>query len=208
MELFKNYQRLAATNSGAVEGGGVTRNLLNFDVATGVSWQAWVFCSADSTCGSIVDFSFQGGFGAAGDIRTAVGPNGGDLIAGTGPCVVSMTTDPTATVAQDSNVSIWFVPEGNYRNLPPYSENFTIAGAGSFQWLNTTGFAPFGRYKLTVWSNANWGLEVRGAAGGIYQVTPVVAPSVADQPFIISPLTRVRVTNTLANQNFAITFTE
>jgi len=208
MNFDKDYSSLASARSPTVEGGGASRTLLNFDAPTGVSWQAWIFCDDSSTCGSLVDFDFNGGYSADGKIRIAVGPNGGDVLAGTGPCRVTMTTDPTATAVQGSVISIWFVPEANYRALPPFAETFTIAGAGSFQWLNTTGFSPFGRDKLSVYSSSNFDIEMRGASGGITQITPIVAPNIANYPIIVSPLSRIRVANSVANQTFAVVFTE
>ncbi len=208
MNFDQDYGSMASARSPAIEGGGASRTLINFDCPTGVSWQAWIFCDGASTCGSLIDFDFSGGYSADGTIRSAVGPQGGDIIAGTGPCRVTMITDPTATAVQNSTISIWFVPESNYRNLPPFAENFTIAGAGSFQWLNQTGFPPFGRYKLSVYSPANFDLEMRGAAGGIQQITPIASPNIANLPIFISPLTRVRVANTVANQVFAVVFSE
>ena len=208
MDFSKDYASLASARSPALEGGGASRTLINFDAPTGESWQAWVFCDDSSTCGSIVSFDFNGGYSADGRIEIAVGSKGGDVIAGTGSCRVTMTTDPTATVVQSSIISIWFVPEANYRALPPFAETFTVAGAGIFQWLNNTGFSPFGRNKLSVYSSANFDIEMRGAAGGIIQVTPIVSPSISNYPIIVSPLVRVRVANTAPNQTFSVVYTE
>jgi len=156
--FLKNYSSLAA-RSAIIPNTSTFSTFLDFDTDSGTAWQAWVFNSSDSGGGvAHVRFGLQGGYGAQGDIDITVAPDSGDLITGTGSCVVGVNVRG----GNPANISIWFTPEQTVRALPPVS-----IVANNLTARTDFGFPPFGRNQCNILSIANYTLELEDPVGNL-----------------------------------------
>ena len=136
----------------------VESNVLNFDVDTGINWQAWIFSNDTGDKSTLVTFRLSGSFGTLGNIETRIGGGsvGGDVITGTGPCKVF------ATGNGNNLLSVWFTPEQTSTSLPPKSQEKTLAAIGS---IFQVGYAPFRRYLTALLSTDPFDLVFKDDSG-------------------------------------------
>jgi len=121
---------------------GVKSKVLNFDVDTGVSWQAYIFSNETTDKSTFVQFELSGSFGTTGIIETRIGGGsvGGDVLTGTGPCKVF------ATGEGNNLISVWFTPEQTTNTLPPKSQFIDLP----LIIFHSLGYPPFRRNLVSI----------------------------------------------------------
>ena len=197
--MIKNpYQNFATRKLQLVTG--ERTKVLDFDLDTGETWQAWIFSNEETNKSTFVQFDLRGSFGTIGSIETTIpgGVNNGDIITGSGACIVF------ATGQSNNDISIWFTPEQKYLELPPSSQQFTIAGAGATQII---GYPPFGRYKFAIRSTNSFNVVFKNDSGTtVYNQTvdPVFNSSLMNLIYH-APNTTLEIVSSVINQNFSIT---
>lgn len=204
-QFLKNYASLASRNA-IIPNSGSFATFLDFDTETGTAWQAWVFNDAVGGGGiAHVRFGLQGGYGANADITVTAGPDSGDLVTGTGPCIVGVNVRGGAP----ANLSVWFTPEQTVRALPPRSIVQTSLGAAATR--NDFGFPPFGRYNCQILTTANYTLELEVGNTGVIVTNATLTPNTfLDDAFSFfhQPQTKLFVTGSVNNQPIQISHFE
>jgi hypothetical protein len=199
--FLKNYSSLASRNA-LVPNTGSFSTFLDFDTETGTAWQAWVFNSSTNGGGvAHVKFGLQGGYGSNGEINITIGPDGGDLITGTGPCSVAVNVRG----GNPANISVWFTPEQTVRALPPLSNfNNNLTARTDF------GFPPFGRNQCNILSVANFTVELEDPVGNTIATAVFAANSFLGdtQAFYHPNGLKLFLTPSAAPQRFKITHFE
>ncbi len=198
------YNRIASAKSGPVEGGGQTARVIDFDTLTGTSWQAWVFSDEDSTASAEVSFGIQGGYSTTGDIVIDIPPaGGGDIVTGTGACRVTVRTKATSTIAQSTNVNIWFVPDQTLRALPPITTSLVINTAPAF---TVVGYPPFGRYRCKIYTTDTHTINLVRNNGVIVSSQSLTGTVTVRNDFFQPPSLQLQLLNTVANQQFELVY--
>jgi hypothetical protein len=181
---------------------GIRTNVLNFDVDTGVNWQAWIFSNDVGDKSTFVEFVLSGSFGTSGLIETRIGGGsvGGDVITGTGPCKIF------ATGEGNNLFSCWFTPEQTSTALPPKSQHQNIAIIGNIVNL---GYPPFRRYNVSIQSTNPFTLVFKDDTGNtVYSETidpAIVGWSNFMNSIFHAPNNTMEIVSTVVNQHFTIT---
>tara|TARA_Y100001963_G_C6674978_1_gene396955 strand:- start:225 stop:842 length:618 start_codon:yes stop_codon:yes gene_type:complete len=181
---------------------GIRTNVLNFNVDTGVNWQAWIFSNDVGDKSTFVEFVLSGSFGTSGSIETRIGGGsvGGEVITGTGACKVF------ATGEGNNLLSVWFTPEQTSSLLPPKSQLQTIALVGG---VFNFGYPPFRRYHVAIRTTDIFDVVFKDDTGTtIYQET-VNPASVTTRTFMNDiyhpPNATMELVSSVVNQNFIVT---
>ncbi len=181
--------------------------VLDFDIDSGETWQAWIFSNDSNNKSTLIDFELRGSFGTQGTIQTTIGGGefGGDLLTGTGPCEVY------ATGSINNDISVWFTPEQTTRSLPPKSIQVQTGVIGS---VVNVGYPPFGREYVDVKSTSNVKVHFRDDSGTIILTTTLYLFAGAPIDYNLAtqalthfhpPNTTLEVEGTVASQNIIIT---
>ncbi len=182
--------------------------ILDFDLETGATWQAWVFSNSENNKSTEFEFVLRGSFGTTGTIKTTIGGgSSGDLLTGTGACEVF------AKGQNGNDVSIWFTPETKYINVPPITSKVQTGVVGSVVNL---GYPPFGRNYIDVKSASNVKVHFKDDSGTIVLTTTLYlfAGAPIDYNLATQALVHYHPSNctlevegTVANQDIIITHT-
>lgn len=181
---------------------GIRTKVLDFDRNTGDTWQAWIFSNDVNDKSTNVEFELRGSFGTNGTIETTIGGGGigGDLITGTGSCEVY------ATGQGNNTISVWFTPEQTSTSLPPVSQSIEINTAPAYTDI---GYPPFARPFCTVYTTANYTIQLRNDNGDVVITRLVTSPTflTSARGFFHPPNTTLELLNSVANQKFIIQHT-
>lgn len=176
--------------------------VLDFDSDTGETWQCWLFSNDENDKSTEIEFVIRGGFGTNGTIKTTIGGGGigGGLITGTGACEVFAT-------GQNNNLlSVWFTPEQTTRSLPPICQSIEINTAPTYTVI---GYPPFARNFCTIYTTANYTIQLKNDSGDIILTRLVTSPTflTSARGFFHPPNTTLELLNSVANQEFIIQHT-